>query len=62
MLTHVRIAEAVENPRTPARDLAALTRRQMEISKEIEQMRREKVEKETEGAIASDEAWSTEAI
>ena len=31
-----RVADAVENPNTPARDLAALTKRLMEIAKEIE--------------------------
>ncbi|QFG11428.1 terminase small subunit [Mycobacterium phage Ekdilam] len=33
---HARVEEAVFNPETPPRDLAALTRRLMEISKEIE--------------------------
>jgi hypothetical protein len=31
-----RVATDVENPNTPARDLAALTRRLMDITKEIE--------------------------
>lgn len=31
-----RIADAVDDPETPPRDLAALTRRLMEIAKEIE--------------------------
>jgi len=60
--THIRIARAVENEATPARDLASLTRRQMEISKEIETFRRQRVEREREGAIATDEAWSAETI
>ncbi len=34
--TRDRIAVAVENPNTPARDLAALTKRLMETVKEIE--------------------------
>lgn len=59
---HVRLAEAVQSKATPTRDLSALTRRQMEVSRELEVLRRERAEKETEGAIASDEAWSTEAI
>ncbi|QNJ58229.1 hypothetical protein SEA_ELLIE_4 [Mycobacterium phage Ellie] len=33
---HERVEEAVFNPETPPRDLAALTRRLMEIAKEIE--------------------------
>jgi len=31
-----RVAKAVEDPNTPARDLAALTRRLIEIAREIE--------------------------
>ncbi|UTN93197.1 hypothetical protein SEA_SYRA333_6 [Mycobacterium phage Syra333] len=31
-----RVVEAIADPDTPARDLAALTRRSMEIAKEIE--------------------------
>lgn len=31
-----RIAQAVENPNTPARDLAALTKRLVEVVREIE--------------------------
>lgn len=31
-----RVAKAVEDPNTPARDLAALTRRLLEIAREIE--------------------------
>ncbi|GLU88941.1 hypothetical protein [Agromyces sp. NBRC 114283] len=34
--TRDRIAVAVENPNTPARDLAALTKRLMETQREIE--------------------------
>jgi hypothetical protein len=32
---HRRIASAVSDPNTPARDLASLTRRQLEFSREI---------------------------
>ena len=60
--THRRVASAVQNESTPARDLASLTRRQLEISKEIDALRRQKADKENEGAIAQDEAWSEEAI
>lgn len=34
--TRARVARAVEDPNTPPRDLAALTRRLLEIAKEIE--------------------------
>lgn len=60
--THRRIATAVQNEDTPARDLASLTRRQLEISKEIETLRRQQDEEADEGAISGDEAWSEEAI
>ena len=36
MAVRFRVAMAVEDPATPARDLAALTRRLLEIAKEIE--------------------------
>ena len=36
LATRTRVAKAVENEDTPARDLAALTRRLLEIAKEIE--------------------------
>jgi len=60
--THRRIASAVQNEDTPARDLASLTRRQLEISKEIEALRRQHHEEAVEGAISADEVWSEEAI
>jgi hypothetical protein len=59
---HIRLAEVVQDKTTPARDLAALSRRQMEISRELEVMRRERLEQEAEGVIASDEAFSAEVI
>ena len=36
MRMHARVEEAVFDPETPPRDLAALTRRLMEIAKEVE--------------------------
>lgn len=60
--THRRIATAVQDEGTPARDLASLTRRQLEISKEIEALRRQKQEEAVDGAISDDESWSEEAI
>ena len=60
--THRRVASAVQDEATPARDLASLTRRQLEISKEIEALRRQRAEEAVEGAIATDEDWSAEAI
>lgn len=60
--THRRIGKAVQDESTPARDLASLTRRQMEISKEIESLRRQRAEEAREGAVSGDEQWSEEAI
>jgi hypothetical protein len=57
-----RIATAVEDPNTPARDLAALTRRLLEIAKEIEAI---DVAAEQEGHDANpspDEEWDSSAI
>jgi hypothetical protein len=60
--THRRVALAVQNEGTPARDLASLTRRQLEISKEIEALKRQQDEEADTGVIAPDEGWSEEAI
>lgn len=60
--THRRIARAVQNEDTPARDLASLTRRQLEISKEIEALKRQQQEEADESAVSADEEWSEEAI
>lgn len=45
-----------------ARDLAALTKRLTEISKEIDVLKRQGEEEAVEGAISGDESWSEEAI
>jgi hypothetical protein len=58
-----RIAKAMDDFATPARDLAALSRRQLEISREIES-----IEKAAEGddigraADTPDEKWDASAI
>lgn len=56
-----RVATAVEDPNTPARDLAALTRRLMEIAKDIEVLDVRESEEADSGA-AIDEAFDAEAI
>jgi hypothetical protein len=60
--THRRIGRAVQSEDTPARDLASLTRRQMEISKEIEALRRQVAEEASDAANVADEAFDAEAI
>ena len=60
-LMRERIARALDNPNCPPRDLAALSRRQIEISKEIDALKRQREESDG-GDIPEDEAWSAEAI
>lgn len=57
-----RIAKTVEDPRCPPRDLASLSRRLMEIAREIELARLE--DEETSGASdeSPDEALDTSAL
>ncbi|AXH44453.1 terminase small subunit [Arthrobacter phage MargaretKali] len=58
-----RIAVTVADPSCPPRDLAALTRRLQDISKEIEVTKqRSKQEAEENAEPAADEAWDAEAI
>ncbi|MEU7609540.1 hypothetical protein [Micromonospora sp. NPDC049204] len=57
-----RIATAVEDPNTPARDLAALTKRLTEVMKDIEAIdARDDQEAERAGPVA-DEAFDAQAI
>lgn len=60
--THLVLARAVDNPNTSSRDLAALTRRQLEISREIELLKRQQVEEAEENAVSEDEEFDAEAI
>lgn len=52
-----RIARAMDDPNTPARDLAALSRRQLEIGKEIEAIVVSEDEDHSVVVNADDEAW-----
>lgn len=55
-----RIAGDIDNPNTPPRDLAALSRRLLEIAKEIEALdAAEEVDDIGEAASAPDEQWAT---
>lgn len=60
--TRDRIAVAVENPNTPARDLAALTKRLMETAREIEAIDAREAEEARESVATPDEAWDAEAL
>lgn len=54
-----RIARDVDDPNTPARDLAALTRRLREIAKEIEAIdAHEEVDEVGAAAAVPDEEWA----
>lgn len=53
-----RVAKTVEDPNCPPRDLAALSRRLMELTKEIEAIdAREAQEGDGAAAHTADEAW-----
>lgn len=52
-----RVAESVENPNTPARDLAALTKRLLEIAREIEAIDARTAEEEAESDATPDDEW-----
>lgn len=57
-----RVAKAVENPETPARDLAALTRRLQEIAKEIDAIDLQSSEEQSVVASTDDDTWDASAI
>lgn len=57
-----RVATAVADPNCPPRDLAALTRRLREISKDIDAVQTRAREEAADAADAPDEEWDSEAI
>jgi len=57
----LRIAADIDNPNTPARDIAALSRRLLEIGKEIEAMDA-RDEDRAEGAGAVDESFDASSL
>lgn len=61
MAMRLRVATAVEDPNTPARDLAALTRRLMEIAKDIDVLRAA-AESEGESDDVEDDSFDASAI
>ena len=56
-----RIARTLDEPNTPARDLAALTRRQIELGKEIDVLEA-RAKEESSRATVTDEAFDQAAI
>lgn len=57
-----RIAVAVEDPNTPARDLAALTKRLVEVIREIEAIDARDQEADSDAEDAPDIPFDAEAI
>lgn len=57
-----RVAKAVSDPNCAARDLAALTRRLREITKDIEALEVRAREEAADAADAPDAEWDSEAI
>ena len=57
-----RIAKAVEDPNTPARDLAALTKRLVEVVRDIEAIDAREEQEAQRGGPVSDESFSAEAL
>lgn len=57
-----RIAKAVEDLNTPARDLAALTKRLTEVVRDIEAFDARKDDDVDEGAEPADDTYDPEAI
>ena len=58
-----RIAEAVEHPNTPARDLAALTKRLADVAREIEALEaREAEEVSDRGSEVEDGTFDASAV
>lgn len=57
-----RIAVAVEHPNTPARDLAALTKRLADVAREIEAIDAREEQEATQRGDVTDEAFDSSAV
>lgn len=56
------LARAIDSPNTSPRDLAALTRRQLEVSREIRALELKAKEEAADAEDADDERFDAEAI
>ena len=56
------LARAIDSPNTSPRDLAALTRRQLEVSREIRALELKAKEEAADAEDAEDEGFDAEAI
>lgn len=62
-LTRARIARTLDDPNCPPRDLASLSKRLMEIGREIESIEaKARQEAAEDGDATPDEEWDAEAI
>lgn len=62
-LTRARIARTLDDPNCPPRDLASLSKRLMEIGREIEAIEaKNRQEAAEDGEASPDEEWDAEAI
>lgn len=52
-----RLAKAIDDPRTPARDLAALSRRLIEVTKDLESLDAAVEREGSESGPTPDERW-----
>lgn len=57
-----RVATAIDDPNTPARDLAALTRRLMEITKDIEAMDARDQDEAKGSSVTVDESFDASTL
>ena len=57
-----RIAQAVEDPDTPARDLAALTKRLADVARDIEAIDARSEQEGESSGVVPDEPFSSSAI
>lgn len=57
-----RIARAIDDPNIRGADLAALTRRLMEVGKELEALDKAAEEDASEASVSPDEDWDASAI
>jgi hypothetical protein len=57
-----RIATAIDDPSTPARDLAALTRRLADFAEDIEAIDKAREQEGHDAESTADETWDGSAI
>lgn len=56
------IAKAMDNPETPARDLAALSNRALVLTREIDELRRLEDEEAEDSVVSEDEEFDADEI